>query len=125
MYTSSIFHIFYFHQKNLAFFLLFLLSFLFVLKILRFHAFISFKLSGTLAIKCFFLRGQCMLTHDEHYDSRIRRSMRSCAVVYGVDYDRIPSCYLTPELRPYLVVSYTTIYDHIPSSTIIFKQTYS
>ncbi len=52
-------------------------------------------------------------------NDRIRRRMRSYTVVY----DRISPYYLAPELRPYLVVSYTTIvYDHrIRQYTVVYN----
>ena len=44
-------------------------------------------------------------------NDRIRRRKRSYTVVHSTKHDRISSYYLTPELRPYIVVSYTTKYD--------------
>jgi len=59
---------------------------------------------------------------DEHYDSR----KRSYTTVYIVSYDRIRPyfvVYLTPELRPYLVMSYTTKYDRrIQQYTVVYRR---
>jgi hypothetical protein len=57
-------------------------------------------------------------------NDRIRRRKLSFTIVCNVKYDRISSYYLIPDLRPYIVVSYTIVCDRIlsftPSYSVVF-----